>query len=156
MPCHVAEGRSQLETALVGTGFSYRRENRVVQAAILAHLLPRIRDIRRVGSAALDLCWVANGRFDAYFESGTHYWDWAAGSVICQEAGGRIASLPGDIVLASTPQLLAPLTDLLAEAQDRVQAPASARTGPAPPSAPALTEQPPWRPQPNSGAATSS
>ncbi len=123
VPCRVAGGRSQLETALVGTGFSYRRENRVVQAAILAHLLPRIRDIRRIGSAALDLCWVANGRFDAYFESGTHYWDWAAGSVICQEAGGRIASLPGDIVLASTPQLLAPLTDLLAEAQDRVQAP---------------------------------
>jgi myo-inositol-1(or 4)-monophosphatase len=120
--CHVASGRSQLETALVGTGFSYRRENRVVQAAMLAHLLPRIRDIRRIGSAALDLCWVANGRFDAYFESGTHYWDWAAGSVVCQEAGGLISMLPGDIVLASTPELLAPLTDLLADAHAEAQA----------------------------------
>jgi myo-inositol-1(or 4)-monophosphatase len=86
------------------------------------HLLPRIRDIRRIGSAALDLCWVANGRFDAYFESGLHYWDWAAGSVVCQEAGGVIATLPGDIVLASTPQLLTPLTKLLADAQTEAQA----------------------------------
>ncbi len=115
--CHVAGGRSRLATALVGTGFSYRPERRVVQAAVLAHLLPRIRDIRRIGSAALDLCWVANGRFDAYFESGLHYWDWAAGSVICEEAGAQLATLPGDMVLASTPELMAPLTELLARAQ---------------------------------------
>jgi myo-inositol-1(or 4)-monophosphatase len=115
--CHVAGGRSQLATALVGTGFSYRPERRVVQGAVVAHLLPRVRDIRRIGSAALDLCWVANGRFDAYFEAGLHYWDWAAGSVICEEAGGQLATLPGDIVLASTPELMAPLTELLTRAQ---------------------------------------
>ena len=116
-PCHVAGGRSQLATALVGTGFSYRPEQRVVQAGVLAYLLPGSGTSGSVGSAALDICWVANGRFDAYFESGLHYWDWAAGSVICQEAGGRIARLPGDIVIATTPDLMAPLTDLLARAQ---------------------------------------
>jgi myo-inositol-1(or 4)-monophosphatase len=116
-PCHVASGRSELATALVGTGFSYQPALRVGQACLLTRLLPCVRDIRRIGSAALDLCWVANGRFDAYYESGLHYWDWAAGSVICQEAGGRLATLPGDIVLASTPELIAPLTDLLARAQ---------------------------------------
>jgi myo-inositol-1(or 4)-monophosphatase len=116
-PCHVASGRSQLATALVGTGFSYRPEQRVVQASLLARLLPSVRDIRRIGSAALDICWVGNGRFDAYFESGLHYWDWAAGRVICEEAGGQLAKLPGDIVLASTPELMAPLTQLLARAQ---------------------------------------
>ena len=117
MACHVANGRSQLATALVGTGFSYRPERRVAQAALLARVLPVVRDIRRIGSAALDLCFVANGRFDAYFESGLHYWDWAAGRVICQEAGGQLATLPGDIVLATTPELMAPLTELLAQAQ---------------------------------------
>jgi len=115
--CHVASGRSQLATALVGTGFSYRTERRVAQASLLARVLPSIRDIRRIGSAALDLCFVANGRFDAYFESGLHYWDWAAGRVICEEAGGQLARLPGDIVLAATPELMAPLTELLARAQ---------------------------------------
>jgi myo-inositol-1(or 4)-monophosphatase len=116
-PCQVARGRSELATALVGTGFSYRPEQRALQASVLARLLPSVRDIRRIGSAALDLCWVANGRFDAYYESGLHYWDWAAGRVICEEAGGRVATLPGDIVLASTPELMGPLTDLLARAQ---------------------------------------
>jgi myo-inositol-1(or 4)-monophosphatase len=110
-PCHVANGRSELATALVGTGFSYRPERRVVQASVLTGLLPVVRDIRRIGSAALDLCWVANGRFDAYYESGLHYWDWAAGSVICKEAGGQLATLPGEILLATTPELMAPLTD---------------------------------------------
>ena len=116
-PCHVANGRSELATALVGTGFSYRPERRVVQASVLSRLLPVVRDIRRIGSAALDLCWVANGRFDAYYESGLNYWDWAAGSVICEEAGGQLATLPGEILLATTPELMAPLTDLLARAQ---------------------------------------
>ncbi len=111
--CHVAHGRSQLDTALVGTGFSYRPERRAVQAAVMAHLLPRIRDMRRIGSAALDLCWVASGRFDAFYESGLHYWDWAAGSVLCTEAGGELATLPGDIMLATTPELMAPLSELL-------------------------------------------
>ena len=94
-----------------------RPERRVVQASVLTGLLPVVRDIRRIGSAALDLCWVANGRFDAYYESGLHYWDWAAGSVICKEAGGQLATLPGEILLATTPELMAPLTDLLARAQ---------------------------------------
>jgi len=126
-PCHVAAGRSDLATALVGTGFSYLTERRAVQASLLSRLLPAVRDIRRIGSAALDLCWVANGRFDAYYESGLHYWDWAAGRVICEEAGAQLATLPGDIVLASTPELLAPLTDLLVRAQAEAETEAAGR-----------------------------
>ena len=112
-PCHVAAGRAELSTALVATGFGYQKERRASQAAILPKLLPAVRDIRRVGSAALDLCWVAGGRFDAYYESHLNEWDWAAGRLVCQEAGGVVAKLAGEIVLATTPQLAAPLTQLL-------------------------------------------
>ena len=92
-PCHVAEGRSVLATALVATGFSYSPETRAEQAAVLPYLLPAVRDIRRFGSAALDLCWVAGGRFDAFYESGLNDWDSAAGSLICEEAGGEVTTL---------------------------------------------------------------
>jgi myo-inositol-1(or 4)-monophosphatase len=117
-PCHVASGRSVLATALVATGFSYSPETRAEQAAVLAHLLPAVRDIRRFGSAALDLCWVAGGRFDAFYESGLNDWDSAAGSVICEEAGGELTVLPGSILLATTPELTGPLVKLLTEAQN--------------------------------------
>lgn len=111
--CHVAAGRSELATALVATGFSYRPERRAGQAAVLARLLPAVRDIRRFGSAALDLCWVAGGRFDAFYESGLNDWDWAAGGLICEEAGGELRMLPGEVLLASTPPLSGPLAALL-------------------------------------------
>jgi myo-inositol-1(or 4)-monophosphatase len=109
----VANGRSEVATALVATGFSYSHEQRAEQAATLQRLLPAVRDIRRIGSAALDLCWVAGGRFDAYYEAGIKDWDWAAGGLICEEAGADLVMLPGRLLLASTPALRAPLTALL-------------------------------------------
>jgi len=112
--CQVAEGRSQLSTALVATGFGYQAEQRARQASILPRLLPTVRDIRRFGSAALDLCWVACGRYDAYYEAELNAWDWAAGRLICEEAGGEVTLLPGNILLATTPSLSNPLTNLLA------------------------------------------
>ena len=120
-PCHVASGRSILATALVATGFSYRAERRAEQAAVLPYLMPAVRDIRRFGSAALDLCWVAGGRVDAFYESGLNAWDWAAGSVICQEAGGEVTMLPDNILLATTPELTGPLIGLLSEAQSAAE-----------------------------------
>jgi myo-inositol-1(or 4)-monophosphatase len=117
-PCHVASGRSVLATALVATGFSYSPDRRAEQAAVLPYLVPAVRDIRRFGSAALDLCWVAGGRFDAFYESGLNDWDSAAGSVICEEAGGELTMLPGSILLATTPELTGPLVKLLTEAQN--------------------------------------
>lgn len=117
--CHVASGRSELGTALVATGFSYSQERRAQQAAILPSLLPAVRDLRRVGSAALDLCWVAGGRFDAFYEAGLHDWDWAAGALICEEAGGAVTMLPEHLLLATTPELVTPLAELLSGAPAR-------------------------------------
>jgi myo-inositol-1(or 4)-monophosphatase len=117
LACQVARGRSQLATALVATGFAYKSERRSEQAALVARVLPAVRDIRRFGSAALDLCWVAGGRYDAYYESHLNDWDWAAGSLICQEAGGTVSHLPGHILLATTPELTPALRDLLVGAR---------------------------------------
>jgi myo-inositol-1(or 4)-monophosphatase len=111
--CHVAEGRSELCTALVATGFGYSRERRAEQAALLGRVLPAVRDIRRVGSAALDLAWVAGGRYDAFYEAYLNPWDWAAGALICEEAGGAVTMLPGELLLASTQSLSAPMASLL-------------------------------------------
>ncbi|NND74394.1 MAG: inositol monophosphatase [Ilumatobacter sp.] len=98
----------RLETALVGTGFSYLPERRSLQAERLRLLLPAVRDIRRLGSAALDLCYVACGRLDAYFEEHLNSWDLAAGVLIATEAGAVASDLEGDAVtggavLASSP-----------------------------------------------------
>jgi fructose-1,6-bisphosphatase/inositol monophosphatase family enzyme len=82
-----------LEQALVATGFSYEPDRRAVQAEAIGKLLPRARDIRRAGAAALDLAWVAAGRVDAFFERGLHHWDWAAGRLLVEEAGGTCAWL---------------------------------------------------------------
>ena len=112
-PCQVATGRSELATALVATGFSYRPEQRREQAKVLQAVLPAVRDIRRIGSAALDLCWVAAGRFDAFYEANLHEWDWAAGRLICEEAGADWAVLSGDMLLVAAPALSRPLADLL-------------------------------------------
>ncbi|MGH2728640.1 MAG: inositol monophosphatase family protein, partial [Actinomycetota bacterium] len=79
---------TDLAEALVATGFSYLPEERAVAAERLVHVLPRVRDVRRAGSAALDLAWTAAGRFDAYYEVPTHHWDRAAGELLVREAGG--------------------------------------------------------------------
>ena len=82
--------------ALVGTGFGYEPERRRRQAEVLARVLPNVRDIRRIGSCALDLCMVAAGRLDAYYEEGVHVWDWAAGALVAAEAGAWLRLPPAD------------------------------------------------------------
>lgn len=84
-----------LDRALVGTGFSYSAERRREQAAVAAHLLPRVRDLRRIGAASLDLCSVAAGRMDAYYEIGLNAWDHAAGALIAREAGAIVTGVGG-------------------------------------------------------------
>jgi myo-inositol-1(or 4)-monophosphatase len=116
MSCHVADGRSTLATALVATGFGYQAERRAWQAQVAAHVIPAVRDVRRFGSAALDLCWVAGGRLDAYYEWGLNPWDLSAGRLICTEAGGRVDVLAGRTILASVADLADPLSELLAAA----------------------------------------
>jgi myo-inositol-1(or 4)-monophosphatase len=76
-----------MHRALVATGFGYLPERRATQGALIARLLPQIRDIRRYGSAALDLCAVAAGHVDGYFEEGVQRWDVAAGGLVATEAG---------------------------------------------------------------------
>ena len=99
-----------LAKALIATGFGYRAERRVGQGRIVAGLIGQVRDIRRGGSAALDLCSLAAGRLDGYFERGTHAWDRAAGALIATEAGARVEDLHGApaseaMVLAAGPAL---------------------------------------------------
>jgi myo-inositol-1(or 4)-monophosphatase len=83
-----------LSMALLGTGFGYSTRRRTTQAVLLAQMLPVVRDVRRIGSAALDLCMVAAGRLDAYYEHGLQVWDCAAGAVIAAEAGARVVLPP--------------------------------------------------------------
>jgi myo-inositol-1(or 4)-monophosphatase len=115
-PIHVTGCRS-LERAMVATGFSYESERRAEQAEILVRLLPRIRDLRRAGAAALDLAYVAAGRADAFYERGLKRWDEAAGLLLVHEAGGVTADLDGEphgVVAAATQELLEELLPLLA------------------------------------------
>lgn len=107
-----------LGLSLVSTGFGYRAELRAAQAQILTRVLPRIRDIRRQGSAALELCYVAAGRQDAYYESGLNAWDLAAGWLIAERAGltvrGRDGGAPDtDLLLAGRPEILDALQALI-------------------------------------------
>lgn len=109
---------SGLDRALVATGFGYRAERRERQGRIVAGLIGRVRDIRRAGSAALDLCAVAAGRVDGYFERGTHLWDHAAGALITTEAGARVEGFHGTpaseaMVLAAGPSLFPALHEAL-------------------------------------------
>jgi myo-inositol-1(or 4)-monophosphatase len=108
-----------LERALVATGFGYTAGRREVQGAVAGALLPRVRDIRRRGSAALDLCTVAAGRVDAYYERGLNYWDYAAGGLIAREAGAVVGGLSGrpestSMTVAAGPDLYPRLAELLA------------------------------------------
>jgi len=93
-----------LAQALVGTGFAYASATRAEQAEVLLRVLPNVRDIRRAGAAAVDLCWVAAGRLDAYFERGLMPWDWAAGGLVAREAGAT-TMVAGDLHLAAPPHL---------------------------------------------------
>ncbi|MFM9034623.1 MAG: inositol monophosphatase family protein [Mycobacterium sp.] len=106
-----------LSMALLGTGFGYSPPRRAAQAALLAKLMPEVRDLRRLGSAALDLCMVAAGRLDAHYEHGLHEWDWAAGALIASEAGA-VVLLPADgpgagLLLAAAPGVAAHLIEAL-------------------------------------------
>lgn len=114
-----ANADPSVETALVATGFGYIAERRRRQAEILVDLLPRVRDIRRFGSAALDLCYVAEGLVDAYYERGLHPWDLSAGAVIASEAGATVGDLRGGdagehFTLAANPALFESLREILA------------------------------------------
>lgn len=109
-----ASREDRLELALIATGFGYDRAARVGQAADAARLAPLVRDLRMGGSAATDLCLVASGRLDAYYERRLSPWDYAAGALIVREAGGVVEGPGGgtpdaDLVLASAPGLIAPL-----------------------------------------------
>jgi myo-inositol-1(or 4)-monophosphatase len=99
--------------ALVATGFSYRATERATQAAIVAAVAGSVRDIRRAGSAALDLAWVAAGRLDAYFEVSRSPWDTAAGALLVEEAGGDVTWTEFTEIVASGRPLHAPLVALL-------------------------------------------
>jgi myo-inositol-1(or 4)-monophosphatase len=111
---------SSLDLALVATGFGYDARRRAAQARALPVLLPRVRDIRRAGAGALDLCQVAAGRVDAYYEQGLSPWDLSAGGLVATEAGAVLSGLRGrpagpDLVLAAAPGVHAALHDLLVE-----------------------------------------
>ena len=93
-PVRVNDERPLAES-LVGTGFGYLAERRRAQAVVVADLLPRVRDVRRLGSAALDLCAVASGGLDLYYERGLAPWDMAAASLVAQEAGATVTGLRG-------------------------------------------------------------
>lgn len=104
--------------ALVGTGFNYSPANRVIQANRFPRFIDKIRDVRRLGSASLDLCFVACGRYDAYFEEHLYSWDLAAGSLIASEAGARVELLVTEgptavAVLAANPALFAQIKTIL-------------------------------------------
>ena len=115
-PIHVTDCRS-LDSAMVATGFSYEAERRAEQAQLLVELLPRIRDLRRAGAAALDLAYVAAGRVDAYYERGLKRWDEAAGLLLVREAGGVTGELKGEphgVMAAGTSELLEELRPFVA------------------------------------------
>ena len=110
--------RDELATAMVATGLAYDARVRAAQARVLARAAPQVRDIRRFGSAALDLTWTAAGRYDAYFERTVKQWDIAAGALICERAGLRVLDLPEheDLpwgILVASPALAEPLMGLV-------------------------------------------
>ena len=118
----VSEKR-ELASALLATGFGYVAAQRATQGRIIANVLGDVRDVRRFGSAALDLAWVAGARFDGYFESVDKPWDWMAGAMLVREAGGRVTELqPSDPafprIIASGPGIHDDLVALLARATD--------------------------------------
>jgi myo-inositol-1(or 4)-monophosphatase len=117
-----------LARALVATGFGYSASRRKTQGEVVAAMLPLVRDIRRAGSAAVDLCSVAAGRVDAYYERGVNYWDFAAGGLVATEAGAVLGGLsgkpPGSALTIAAPQpLFTELHDQLAKLNPERDAP---------------------------------
>ncbi len=115
-----ASTAASLDRCLVGTGFGYDAARRAHQAAVLASLLPRVRDIRRLGAASIDLCLAAEGRLDAYYEKGLNAWDHAAGGLVATEAGLLVTGLRGaapgpTLVVAAPPAVHPALHDALVE-----------------------------------------
>lgn len=113
---------TDLSMALLGTGFGYSAQRRAAQGALLSEVLPLVRDVRRVGSAALDLCMVASGQLDAHYEHGLNPWDWAAGALIATEAGARVLlpdadrqELGAPPVVAAAPGIADEFIELLAQ-----------------------------------------
>jgi myo-inositol-1(or 4)-monophosphatase len=109
---------TELSQSLIGTGFGYDARRRVHQAAVVARLLPVVRDIRRLGAASIDLCFAAEGRLDGYFEKGLNLWDHAAGGLVAAEAGLTVSGLAGappgpDLVIAAPAGIFQPLHDAL-------------------------------------------
>jgi myo-inositol-1(or 4)-monophosphatase len=109
-----------LNLALIATGFAYAGSTRAFQGDVVARLLPRVRDIRRQGTASLDLCFVADGRYDAYFERTLSPWDHAAGALIAREAGARVTGMRGaapsrDLIIAAEASVAERLEALLDE-----------------------------------------
>jgi myo-inositol-1(or 4)-monophosphatase len=116
---------AHLATALVATGFSYAPDDRLAQARRVSRLIHQIRDIRRFGAASLDMCYVACGRLDAYFEENLHPWDIAAGDLIAREAGCRTGDFRGGPIrpaetLTASPALFAPLAELIVDASSPI------------------------------------
>ena len=115
---------TNLKSSLVATGFSYSPNRRRIQGLILAELLPQIGDIRRIGSAAVDLCWLAIGRVDAFFEEGLNYWDYAAGSLIAEEAGVAVRNindfLGEELIVAVTLEIENDFLQVLEEIRCRI------------------------------------
>jgi myo-inositol-1(or 4)-monophosphatase len=117
-----------LHQALVGTGFGYTAARRAVQGEVVAAVLPQVRDIRRGGSCAVDLCSVAMGRLDAFYERGVNYWDFAAGGLVATEAGARLGGLNGkpagpEMTIAAEPGLFGALGEFLAALDPERDAP---------------------------------
>jgi myo-inositol-1(or 4)-monophosphatase len=111
----------ELGTAMVSTGFGYDARVRAAQAEVVARLLPQVRDIRRLGSAALDLAWLAAGRYDAYYEYGLNAWDWAAGEMLCTAVGLQTRHLDplratGAGLLVARPELIDELAAIVTPA----------------------------------------
>jgi len=115
------ENPAPLSRSLVGTGFGYASQRRAEQARVLVQVLPKVRDIRRLGSAAIDLCLVADGSLDLYYERGLNPWDQAAGALIATEAGATVTGLYGqpptsDMVVAGRGEAREELVRLLENA----------------------------------------
>ena len=111
-------GKDDLATALIGTGFAYDPIRRAEQARWLEGVLPSVRDVRRAGAASIDLCWVACGRLDGYYEASLEPWDIAAGALIAAEAGAIVSGIDGGppsaaSIFAAAPEVAPALLRLL-------------------------------------------
>lgn len=120
-PLQLGAGPEDLARTLVATGFSYTAARRELQAQALLNVIGKVRDLRRIGAASLDLCAVASGHTDAYYEFGLSQWDWAAGALIAKEAGASVSGLDLEqregrsSLVAGHPRIAAQLVDLLSE-----------------------------------------